>query len=314
MNQQNGSSILNGKPLRIGITGSSGFIGNHLTHYLKEKGVQVFSLVRRKGLPDSANIYWNPTKKEIDKEKLEGLTALIHLAGENISSQRWTPSQKQKILDSRIQGTSFLAETIASLKSPPEVFISVSAIGYYGNRGNETLTESSEKGNGFLSDVCQSWEESAAPAKRAGIRVVHPRFGLVLSTEVGALAKMIPPFRLGLGGRLGNGFQYMSWVTLDDLVQALYQLLTHQEISGPVNITTPNPVINLEFTQQLGKALHRFTIAPVPALILKLVMGEMADELLLSSTRVLPEKLIQSGYHFEYPDIESAFHHLFKQS
>ena len=230
----------------------------------------------------------------------------MHLAGENIASGRWTDEQKKKIKESRIKGTRLLAETIAGLALKPEVVVSGSAIGYYGNRGSETLTESSNVGTGFLADVCKEWESSMASVKSAGVRVVYARTGVVLSTEAGALNKMLPIFKLGGGGIIGDGRQYMSWVSLDDEVKALEFLLTNRNIEGPVNVVSPNPVTNSEFTSTLGRVLHRPAFMPLPAFAAKIIMGEMADELLLASQKCEPAKLQSNGFIFEYPKLDSA--------
>jgi uncharacterized protein (TIGR01777 family) len=245
----------------------------------------------------------------IDASALEGVDAVVHLAGENIA-QRWTSSQKAKIRDSRIKGTQLLCETLARLSSPPKVLVSASAIGYYGDRGEQILTEDSPLGRGFLAEVCRGWEAATEPARQRGLRVVPLRFGVVLSPAGGALAKMLPPFRLGLGGMVGSGRQYMSWIALDDVVGAIQHAIVTDTLQGPTNAVAPQAVTNQEFTKTLGKALGRPTVFPLPAFAARLMFGEMADELLLASTRVQPAKLLGSGYRFRYPELEDALRHV----
>jgi uncharacterized protein (TIGR01777 family) len=249
----------------------------------------------------------------VDPTHLEGLDAVVHLAGENIADGRWTDEKKRRIRESRVQGTRALCEALAQLENKPKVLVCASAIGYYGDRGETLVDENSSAGGGFLSDVCQEWEQATEPARKAGIRVVNLRIGVVLSPKGGALAKMLLPFQMGAGGNLGSGKQYMSFVALDDVVGAIYHALTTESLSGPVNAVAPNPVRNSEFTKALGKVLHRPTIAPVPAFGARLLFGEMADALLLSSTRVAPTRLLESGYKFQCPDIDSALRHVLGQ-
>jgi uncharacterized protein (TIGR01777 family) len=251
----------------------------------------------------AGDVLWNPDSGVIDIVGLENHDAVVHLAGENIASGRWTPARKERIRDSRVKGTQLLAQTLAKLKTPPKVLVSASAIGYYGDRGAELLTEESPAGVGFLSDVCQAWERATEPAAARGIRVACMRTGIVLSTRGGALAKMLPPFRLGAGGNLGSGGQYMSWISLRDLCRAFSYTLNTDSLKGPVNAVAPTPVTNAQFTKTLGGALHRPTIFPVPAFGARLVFGEMADALLLSSTRVVPSRLQAAGFHFEDSDL-----------
>lgn len=291
--------------MNILISGATGMVGTAVDSLLSLNGHRVVRLVRVK--PQSIDeVEWHPATGEIDRSKLEDLDAVIHLAGENIASGRWTVSKKAKIKNSRVQGTVLLSKAVASLKKPPKVFISASAIGYYGDRGETLLDESSPPGKNFLSEVCVDWEEATEPAVRKGIRVVPARFGMILSASGGALEKMLLPFRLGLGGVLGNGWQYMSWITLDDVVGAIQHVLSRESLKGPVNLVAPKPVTNLEFTKTLGKILHRPTIFPMPAFVACMAFGEMADELLLASTRVEPKKLLTSGYQFRHPELEGA--------
>jgi uncharacterized protein (TIGR01777 family) len=237
---------------------------------------------------------------------------VVHLAGESIAS-RWTAARKARIRESRVRGTRLLSQALARLDAPPRVLISASAIGIYGNRGDELLTEDSPSGEtnrDFLVAVCREWEAAADPARAAGVRVVHPRLGIVLSPEGGALGKLLPPFRLGLGGHQGNGRQWMSWIAIDDAVGVLLHLLNHLEINGPVNVTAPEPVINREFTRVLGRVLGRPTPFPVPAAALRLALGEMANSTILASARGAPSKLLQAGYRFEHPVLEPALRHV----
>ena len=292
--------------MKVAVSGSHGLIGSALCQHLSGNGHTVLRIVRAGSVSTNADISWNPESGTIDKEKLNGLDGIVHLAGENIAAGRWTDEQKKKIKDSRVKGTRLLAEALASLPLKPEVVVSGSAIGYYGDRGDELLTESSQAGSGFLADVCKQWEESMTAAKSAGIRVVHPRTGVVLSTKAGALGKMLPIFKLGGGGVIGDGRQYMSWISLDDEVKALEFLLTNRNIEGPVNLVAPNPVTNEEFTLALGRALHRPTILPLPGFAAKIILGQMADELLLASQKCQPNKLLDSGYTFDYPKLDTA--------
>ena len=294
--------------MRAAITGSSGFIGSALLSELALAGHQVVRVVRREARGPDA-IRWDPETGTIEAEKLEGLDAVIHLAGESIVG-RWTPSKKAGIQDSRRRGTRLLAETLASLARRPRVLIAASAIGYYGDRGDERLTEQSPPGTGFLPDVCREWEQAAQPVTSAGIRLVHLRIGVVLSPRGGALAKMLPPFRLGLGGILGTGRQHWSWVALGDVTGAIQHALITDSVRGPVNVVSPNPATNAEFTRALGRVLRRPTIFPVPAFAARLLMGEMADALLLASARVEPTRLVESGYRFRYPELDAALRHL----
>jgi len=290
-------------PLKIAITGASGLIGSALCTSLSTAGHTVLRVSRS---AKTGDIVWEPAHGQIDSQKLEGLDCVVHLAGHNIAARRWSSAEKQKISASRIDGTTLLCSTLAKLKSPPHTLISASAIGIYGDRGDEELNESSTLGEGFLADVCKQWEAATEPARLAGIRVVIPRFGVVLSPNGGALKKMLIPFRLGLGGRIGSGSQYISWIAIEDVVGALFHLLLQMEISGVLNFTAPGPVTNLEFTRALGAALRRPTILPVPASILRLVLGELADATLLASTRAMPDVLRNRGYKFKFSRLDTA--------
>ena len=293
------------------ISGASGFVGTHLTKFLLERGYKVKKLTRSPQDNTGGQAYWNPERGEIELEALQDLDAVVHLAGENIAG-RWTEKKKAKIENSRVEGTKLLSESLAELDKRPEVLISASAIGYYGDRGDEVLTEESAPGEGFLADVGIKWENATKAAQEAGIRVCNPRIGLVLGMDRGALEKMLMPFKLGLGGKIGGGKQYWSWIAIDDLIGIIYYLLGKEDLSGAVNAVAPNPVTNSEFTSALGRALNRPTIFPLPAFVARGLLGEMADETMLSSTRVKPQKLLDSGYEFKYPELEQALNSILK--
>jgi uncharacterized protein (TIGR01777 family) len=292
--------------MKILMSGSHGLVGSALIKSLEQDGGhEIFRLVRH--YPESSSeIEWSPDRYSIALARIEGFDAVVHLAGESIAEGRWSDEKKKRIRESRVKGTRLLGDALANLAAPPKTMISASAIGYYGNRGDEVLTESSAPGNDFLSDVCVEWEKATALATEKGIRVVNTRFGIILDAKGGALAKMLPPFRMGIGGRIGSGKQWMSWIALDDVVGGIKFALTNATLSGPVNFVAPNPVTNAEFTKTLGKTLSRPTIFPIPAFGLRLVFGEMADALLLSSQRVHPSRLNEAGYEFRYLKLESA--------
>ncbi|MDZ7289650.1 MAG: TIGR01777 family oxidoreductase [candidate division KSB1 bacterium] len=296
--------------MNILVTGSTGMLGTMLIDSARAAGHRITRLVRSPLQSSEPAVHWNPEAGILNAGDLEGFDAVFHLAGESIAGGRWTRAKKAKILGSRVQGTRLLSETLAQLAKPPKVFVSASAIGYYGNRGNEILREESASGTGFLPEVCQAWEKAANPARQKGIRVVHPRMGVILSSQGGALAKMLLPFKLGLGGVMGNGRQYWSWVSLEDVIGVFQHMLTTEELDGPVNVVAPNPVTNREFTKVLGRVLSRPTVFPLPAFAIKLVLGEMAQALLLDSARVEPAKLLATGYKFKHADLESALRHL----
>ncbi len=296
--------------MRIIITGSSGLIGSAVVSALSEGGHAIVRLVRRRQDADSSTAYWDPAAGAIETSGLEGADAVIHLAGESIATGRWSADKKRRIRDSRVAGTRLLSEALADLDRKPAVLIAASAIGYYGDRGDEVLTETSDLGSGFLAEVGAEWEAATAPAKAAGIRVVNLRIGIVLASEGGALSAMLPVFRLGLGGPLGSGAQYMSWIELDDLVRTIEHVLLNGEIEGPVNAVSPMPVTNRVFTRTLGRVLGRPVILFVPSVALRLAFGEMAEETLLASARVKPERLVQSGFSFSYPELEGALRHI----
>ncbi len=289
--------------MRIAITGSSGFIGSALVEALRGAGHEPLPLVR--SAPKPGQIEWNPESGSLDPAMLDGVDAVVNLAGEKIAG-RWTADKKKRIRESRLRGTKLLVDTLTEVNSKPSVLLSASAVGIYGNRGDEVLSESSPPGTGFLAELGVEWEGEANRAAASGIRVVNLRFGIILDKRGGALKEMLTPFRMGVGGVLGSGRQYMSWIALDDTVPAILHLLENQTVSGPVNVVAPNPCTNRDFTKALGSALHRPTILPVPPFALRMLFGEMADEALLASARVLPARLQESGFRFNHPDVESA--------
>ncbi|MCI0603872.1 TIGR01777 family oxidoreductase [bacterium] len=293
--------------MKIIISGSSGLVGSALVFNLISDGHQVFRLVRSS---KQDGIVWDPKQPFADRSVLEGFDAVIHLAGESIAEGRWNEEKKRAIRESRVLGTRHLSDAIASLNSPPKVFVCASASGYYGDRGDEILREESPPGTGFLPDVCKEWEAATQSAADKGIRVVNTRFGIILSQKGGALPKMITPFKLGAGGRIGSGKQYWSWIDLDDVVGVIEHCVNNDALEGPVNTSTPNPVTNAVFTQTLARVLKRPAIFPVPAFAARAAFGEMADALLFCSFRMQPAKLIASGYTFAYPDLESSLLHL----
>ena len=294
--------------MNVLVSGATGLIGSALIPELEAGGHRVSRLTRSPEVED--DVGWDPATGEIDASRLEGHEAAVHLAGESIAEGRWTPQKKRRIMESRRQGTSLLATALARLPTPPNVMVSASAVGYYGDRGNEVLREDSRPGSDFLAAVCREWEAAAEPARQAGIRVVHPRFGLVLSPKGGALGRTLPIFRLGGGGRIGSGRQWWSWVALDDVVGAILHALTNDSVEGPVNVGSPNPLTNAEYTRVLGKVLNRPTIFPFPAPAARLALGEVADALLLASQRMQPARLKETGYEFRYPELEGALGHL----
>ena len=293
--------------MNILISGATGLIGSALVPELEAKGHTVTRLSRSGS--GAGTVRWDPSAGTIDGD-LEGTEAVVHLAGESIAQGRWSPDKKRRILDSRVQGTRLLAERIAALSTPPKVMVSTSAVGYYGDRGDEVLTEESAPGEDFLARVCREWEAAAEPARRAGIRVVHPRLGIVLSPEGGALGTTLPIFKLGGGGKIGSGRQWWSWVALDDVVGSTVHALTDEGVEGPVNVGSPNPMTNAEYTKVLGKVLGRPTVLPLPAPAARVMLGEVADALLLASQRMRPARLQDTGYAFRYPQLEGALRHL----
>jgi uncharacterized protein len=294
--------------MKVVVTGARGLIGSALVPALLAGGHSVSRLTR--GEPREEGEYrWDPAAGQIDPAALEGVDAGVHLAGESVGG-RWTSAKKERILRSRVDGTRTLSESLATLQPAPSVLVCASAVGYYGDRGDELLTEESGPGEGFLADVVRHWEEASSPAEEAGIRVVRLRLGIVLSSAGGALKSMLPAFRLGIAGRLGSGRQHMSWISIDDAVAAYRHALETVSLRGAANATSPNPVTNEEFTKTLGRVLRRPTLLPVPALALRIVFGEFAEQGLLSSARVVPRRLEQSGFEFRHPELEQALRHV----
>ena len=292
------------------VTGATGLVGAKLVAALQNSGKHVLRAVRRQVHSPQTELHWDPAKGEIDDDRLEGVGAVVHMAGANIAGRRWNEKYKKLLLDSRVDGTTLVSNTLAGLERKPRVLVCASAIGYYGDRGDEELDEAAPCGDGFLPELCMQWERACQSARDAGIRVVNLRIGVVLSPAGGALAKMLLPFKLGGGGILGDGRQYFSWIALDDVVAATQFALDSDTLSGPVNLVAPQAVTNREYTKTLGKVLSRPTILPMPAFAARLVFGEMADALLLASTRVAPEVLTKAGYEFQYPQLEPALCHL----
>jgi uncharacterized protein (TIGR01777 family) len=292
--------------MKIIVTGASGLVGSALIPYLKAQGHNVFPLIRTTDPGHGDEIRWDPDKGFIDYRDLTAIDVVINLSGENIAEGRWTEEKKSHILYSRVNSTNFLAQVISTLEQKPKMLLNASAVGYYGSQGNAILTEKSDKGTGFLADVCSEWESAVDPARRAGIRTCLMRFGMVLSSQGGALASMVPPFKMGMGGRIGSGEQYMSWIGIGDLVRAVEFLITHNELEGPINIVSPYPVTNQEFTRELGRKLGRPTFFPLPAFLARIVFGEMADDLFLASQRVEPDKLIRAGFTFNEGTLKAA--------
>jgi uncharacterized protein (TIGR01777 family) len=290
--------------MKIAIAGASGLVGSALTPSLEAEGIDVTRLVRES--PKANEIEWHPNQDEIEPGKLDGFEAIINLAGENIAEGRWTDEKKKKIHDSRVHGTHLLSEAMAKLATKPRVFLCASATGIYGDRGDETLDEQSESGGGFLAGVCREWEKATEPAAKAGVRVVNLRFGPIVARQGGLLEKMLTPFKMGLGGKVGSGKQYISWVAIDDVLDAMRLALKDESIRGPINVVSPNPVTNEEFTKALGNALNRPTALAMPAFAARLAFGEMADEMLLVSQRVVPKKLKAAGFNFQCPELRNA--------
>ena len=293
----------------VAITGASGMVGQALSGLLKQRGDRSIAVSRSEGDSYEDSIRWNPESGLINPARMEGVDAVVHLAGENIASGRWTDDLKRRILNSRVQGTKSLVESLAKIEKRPSTFICASAIGFYGDRGETIMAEDSPAGKGFLADVCQAWEAEAMQAEALGMRVVCVRIGVVLSPKGGALARMLLPFKMGMGGNVGNGKQYWSWIGLNDLVRIFAYCLDNDQLSGPVNAVSPQPLTNAEFTKVVGSVLHRPTLFPLPAFMAKLVLGEMANELLLYSTRVNPGKLLKSGFAFEQPELKQCLEH-----
>jgi uncharacterized protein (TIGR01777 family) len=295
--------------MKVAVTGASGLVGSALVPFLSKSGHEVVRLVRR-GPRAEDEVRWDPARGEIDAAGLEAVEGVVHLSGENLAGGRWTEARKARLIDSRVGSTRTLARALAALKRPPTVLVSMSAIGYYGSRGDAWLDESSPAEGDFLARLCVDWEAAATPAGGVGIRVVHPRLGVVLSPAGGALGKMLLPFRAGLGGVVGPGTQYMSWVAIDDVLGAIDHALVADGPGGVFNLVAPEPVTNREFTRTLGRVLGRPTLIPVPAFALRMALGEMADATLLASTRVRPRRLEETKYVFRFPALEGALRHV----
>lgn len=294
--------------MKILISGATGLIGSALSAFLSSGGHTPVRLNRSNGATDGA--HWDPEQGVAPPKEFEGYDAVIHLAGENVAGGRWNAARKKRIVYSRVGPTRLLCETLAKLKSPPKVLLCASAVGYYGDRGDELLTESSPPGPGFLADACRGWEDACEPARAAGIRVCNMRLGVVLAGNGGALQKMLPPFKMGVGGKFGDGKHWMAWVAIDDVIGAFHHALMTETLSGPVNIVAPRGVMNAEFTKTLGRVLSRPTIFPMPRFAARLAFGEMADELLLASQHVVPQRLQESRYEFRFPNLEGALRHV----
>ncbi len=298
--------------MRILITGASGLIGSALTPFLTTRGHQVVKLVRSGPHSNAGLPSWDPAAGEINLNSAGTLDAVVHLAAETIGS-RWTKEKRRRIRESRVNGTKLLSEALARLPKPPKVLLSASAIGFYGDRADEGLDEQSHAGQGFLAELSREWEAAAAPARERGIRVICLRLGVVLSSRGGALAKMLPAFKCGLGGRLGDGRQYWSWISIEDVLGAIHHALATDGLIGPVNAASPNPVTNLQFTKTLGRVLHRPTVLGVPRFAVELLFGEMGREALIASSRVNPAKLLATGFQFQYPELEPALRRILDQ-
>lgn len=298
----------------VAISGATGLVGSELNTLLKSEGKSVTAISRKEGGSYQDSIIWDPESGLTNPARLETVDAVVHLAGESIASGRWNSKLKNKIRRSRIQGTRTLVESIAAVEERPKVLVCASAIGYYGNRGEEELTEGSSAGAGFLAEVCKEWEDEANAATELGLRVVNVRIGVVLSPKGGALQKMLLPFKLGMGGVVGPGSQYWSWIGLHDLTRVITHCINDESIEGPVNAVSPEPLTNKQFTKGLGSALRRPTIIPMPAFMAKIALGEMAEALLLASSRVLPKKLQASGFEFLHSDLQSCLKHELNQS
>lgn len=297
--------------MKILIGGSSGFIGNRLVAHLRSAGHEVVRLKRGAASAGDPALIWEPDSGKLDPGGLAGFDAVVNLAGENLMSGRWSAERKASIRNSRVASTKLLSETISRLDPRPRVMINASAIGFYGDRGPEPLDETSPPGSGFLADVCKAWEAATEPAERAGVRVVRTRLGMVLDPAGGALAKLLPLFRGGMGGAVGGGKQWVSWIALDDVVAAFDYILAHGDIAGALNLVAPNPITQAEFATELGRALHRPALVHTPAFAVKLALGEMAGEAVLASARVFPRRLMTSGFEFRAPDLETAFETFF---
>ncbi|TWT55576.1 Epimerase family protein [Thalassoglobus neptunius] len=295
--------------MHVFVTGASGLLGSYLCPMLEQSGHEVTWLTRKQPT-DPHERQWDPKADTLPREVLDGCDVLVHLAGESIAEGRWNEAKKNRIRESRVHSTNLLAQALTEQEKPATAFIVASAIGYYGDRGDEVLTEASNAGSGFLADVCQEWEAAAEPAKYAGIRTAHIRTGLVLAKEGGALPSMLTPFKFGVGGVIGSGDQYWSWISIKDIARLFQFAVENDSVSGPVNGTAPHPVTNREFTKTLGKVISRPTVLPLPGFAAKLALGEMAEALILASSRVLPEQAEKHDFNFAHPDLEQALREL----
>ncbi|PIS02816.1 MAG: TIGR01777 family protein [Chlamydiae bacterium CG10_big_fil_rev_8_21_14_0_10_42_34] len=291
---------------RILISGATGFVGSPLSLFLKSQNHQVVTLVRATEQKDRDSIVWDPLNRIAESKEFEGFDVVIHLAGEPLTLSRWSSEKQKKILESRTKSTEFLTSLLVNAKIAPKLFLSASAFGFYGDRGDEVLTEESGVGNGFLAEVCSLWEKASMPLVERGVRVAHARFGMVLGARGGALKKMLLPYKLGLGGPLGDGMQWVSWIALEDLIEAINFVIQTESLNGPVNFVSPNSVRQAEFSSLLAQVLHRPHFFSTPAWVLKFIYGIAAKELLLSSAKVMPAKLIAANFSFKYPDLRSA--------
>jgi uncharacterized protein (TIGR01777 family) len=298
--------------MKLLVSGSTGFIGKAMVPFATTAGHEVVRLVRTN--PGSDDALWDPSSNAIDAEALDGFDGVVHLAGENLGTRRWSVSKKRHIRSSRVEGTRLLCETLAASSRPPKVLVCASAIGFYGDRGDEILDETSRKGSGFLADVVGEWEEATERCRARGIRVVNLRIGVVLSPAGGVLARLLPVFNSGAAGTIGNGQQHVSWISMDDLLRVVVHALEDESLEGPVNAVAPHPVTNEEFTKTLGHVLGRPSLIRVPAFALRMALGELADETVLASTRVTPERLLRQSFGFRYPSLEPALRHVLGRS
>ncbi|MCP4693079.1 MAG: TIGR01777 family protein, partial [Desulfobacterales bacterium] len=298
------------KPLSVLISGASGVVGSALIPFLTTGGHRALRLVRRAAAAENNEVSWDPAARRLDLEKIRGVNAVVHLSGENIGQGRWTKEKKRRIIESREKSTSLIAKSMASLDPRPDVLICASAIGWYGNRGADLVTEEAPRGRDFISEVCERWEKAAAPALEKGIRVVFLRIGVALSPVGGALERVLIPFKAGFGGTLGSGSQYISWISMDDLIDVIYHAINQEGLEGPVNAVAPNPTTNLEYTKTLGKVLSRPTPLSVPESAIRLAFGQMGEEVVLSGVRVAPTRLLETGFEFRHPELEGALRHM----